>query len=53
MKQTSLIEGKFHSDCRGSLISYNEYSFDPVKRMYVIEKTESNIVRAWQAYKTE
>lgn len=32
MNQLSLIEG-IHSDNRGYLISYNDFSLDPVNRM--------------------
>lgn len=53
MNQVSLIEGKVHSDNRGSLTSYNEFSFDPVRRMYVIENLNNDIIRAWQAHKIE
>ena len=46
MNQANLIEGKLHSDSRGSLVSFNEFSLDPVKRMYVIENSDSSIIRA-------
>ena len=53
MNLANLIEGKVNTDSRGALISYNEFSFDSVKRMYVIENLNSDIVRAWQAHKRE
>jgi dTDP-4-dehydrorhamnose 3,5-epimerase len=53
MNTDNLIEGKVHNDSRGSLTSYDEFSFDSVKRMYIIENLNSDIVRAWQAHKRE
>jgi dTDP-4-dehydrorhamnose 3,5-epimerase-like enzyme len=53
MNQSSLIEGKVHSDNRGSLISYNDFNLSQVKRMYIIENLNTDIIRAWQAHKKE
>ena len=48
-----LIIGTKYIDKRGSLIIFNEWSLDPVKRFYVVEPAIENTVRAWQGHKRE
>lgn len=49
----SLIIGAKHSDARGILLYNNDFDLTPIKRMYVIENQDTQIVRAWQGHKTE
>ena len=48
-----LIKGDEFIDERGSLSFVNDFTFDYVKRFYIIKHTSSNIIRAWQAHKSE
>lgn len=48
-----LIEGDLFADNRGSVSFLNDFSFDNVKRFYIIKQTSSNIIRAWQAHQKE
>lgn len=48
-----LIEGDLFIDNRGSVSFLNDFTFDNVKRFYIIKHTSSNIIRAWQAHQKE
>ncbi len=37
----------------GTLIAFNEFSLLPIKRLYSIENTNPEVVRAWQGHKIE
>jgi dTDP-4-dehydrorhamnose 3,5-epimerase len=48
-----LISGDIFNDHRGSLISYNTFNMQEVKRMYMICPVSNKVIRAWQAHKME
>jgi dTDP-4-dehydrorhamnose 3,5-epimerase len=48
-----LINGKRHTDARGALISFNELNLKPIRRQYIIEHIDTEIVRAWQGHQHE
>lgn len=47
------IEGKVHTDFRGSLYFNNEFDASPVKRVYFIQNKDTETVRAWQGHRIE
>lgn len=49
----ALVDGTFHHDERGGLISYNDFNMNDVKRMYIISPASTEIVRAWQSHQYE
>ncbi len=51
--KSHIISGGEHVDARGKLTFFNEFDLKEVKRFYVIEPHDSNIVRAWQGHKLE
>lgn len=53
MKKVHIIEGKQFVDQRGKLNFANGFSFDDVKRFYIITHTDTKTVRAWQGHKEE
>jgi dTDP-4-dehydrorhamnose 3,5-epimerase-like enzyme len=54
MKQgVNIIQGGEHEDPRGKLIFFNDFDMKKVRRFYVIEHSNTSIVRAWQAHKKE
>lgn len=48
-----LVNGGLHTDERGTLSFFNDFNMAPVKRFYVIDHPNTNIVRAWQGHKVE
>jgi dTDP-4-dehydrorhamnose 3,5-epimerase-like enzyme len=48
-----IITGSSHSDSRGTLFYNNNFDASVIKRLYVIENQNSEIVRAWQGHKIE
>lgn len=48
-----LTHGNKFIDCRGKVLFNNELNLYEVKRMYVLENKDINIIRAWQAHKVE
>jgi len=48
-----IIVGDIFSDQRGNLAFVNGFDFNDVKRFYVIEHPDTNIVRAWQGHVVE
>jgi len=52
-KEASVITGGQHIDERGKLLYFNDFDMKPVRRFYIIEHTETKIVRAWQAHQKE
>lgn len=48
-----IISGNVFSDNRGKLFFNNTLDLSEVKRMYIIENSNIDIVRAWQAHKIE
>ena len=52
-EQPNIISGGNHEDARGRLTFFNELDLAPVKRFYIIQHPDTEIVRAWQAHKVE
>ena len=52
-KKPTVIHGGEHEDARGKLIFFNDFDMKTVKRFYVIEHPDTEIVRAWQGHKIE
>jgi hypothetical protein len=52
MKPT-LISGNCHQDQRGQLFYNNDFDTSSIKRMYVIENSTVDLIRAWQGHKIE
>lgn len=48
-----LINGASHSDQRGSLFYNNDFDASEIKRIYVIENKNSEVIRRWQGHKIE
>ena len=49
----TLFHDKVFTDVRGKLFYNNELDMTGIKRSYLIEVPETNIVRAWQAHRFE
>ena len=49
----SLISGNTHKDLRGLLFYNNDFDLTNIKRMYVIENSSKNVIRAWQGHAIE
>ncbi len=52
-KKPTVIHGVEHEDARGKLTFFNDFDMKDVKRFYVIEHPDTEIVRAWQGHKIE
>lgn len=52
-EKIKIIRGGVHTDERGSLRYFNSFDLGPIKRFYVSEHPDVNIVKAWQAHKQE
>ena len=48
-----LISGGKHADARGILSFNNDLDLTEVKRIYIIENQDTQVVRAWQGHKKE
>jgi dTDP-4-dehydrorhamnose 3,5-epimerase len=48
-----IIQGGTHEDARGKLTFFNDFDLKEVKRFYVIEHPDTEVVRAWQGHKIE
>ena len=53
LKTPLIVKGGNFVDERGSVSFINEFTFDYVKRFYIIKHTLHNTIRAWQAHKNE
>ena len=51
--EVTVFSGKTHIDSRGTLIYFNEFDLATIKRMYIIEHSDTNIIRAWQGHQKE
>jgi dTDP-4-dehydrorhamnose 3,5-epimerase-like enzyme len=49
----NLISGNCHKDERGQLFYNNDFDLTNIKRMYVIENSSIDIIRAWQGHTIE
>ena len=48
-----LIQGKSHEDERGILFYNNDFDASVIKRIYVIENQNTDLVRAWRGHEIE
>jgi dTDP-4-dehydrorhamnose 3,5-epimerase-like enzyme len=48
-----IITGGSHSDTRGTLCFNNDFDASAIKRIYVIENSGTDFIRAWQGHKIE
>jgi len=48
-----LVKGGIFNDCRGTLKYFNDVDLSPVKRFYLMEHPDVNVVRAWQGHQVE
>lgn len=48
-----IISGNFHSDDRGVLYFNNNFYARAIKRLYIIENSSIDFIRAWQGHKIE
>ena len=46
-------KGKVHKDERGTLIHFNDFDMNQIKRFYIIEPSDSSVIRAWQGHRIE
>jgi dTDP-4-dehydrorhamnose 3,5-epimerase len=53
MSELLIIEGGKHEDARGKLIFFNDFDMSEVRRFYIIEHPDTQIVRAWQGHQKE
>ena len=53
METPSIISGNCHSDAKGKLFYNNSFNASGIKRVYVIENTDTAFVRAWQGHRIE
>lgn len=49
----NLIQGGSYEDERGRLTFVNDFDLSEVRRYYIIEHPDLNVVRAWQGHKKE
>jgi dTDP-4-dehydrorhamnose 3,5-epimerase-like enzyme len=47
------IQGGIHSDQRGTLKYFNNFDLQPIKRFYISEQPDIQIIKAWQAHQKE
>jgi dTDP-4-dehydrorhamnose 3,5-epimerase-like enzyme len=52
-EKIELIKGGIHTDQRGTLRFFNNFDLGPIKRFYVSEHADVNVVKAWQGHKKE
>lgn len=52
-EKAEIIQGGEFEDTRGKLNFFNDFDMKPVKRFYIIEHPDIDIVRAWQAHQKE
>lgn len=51
--EPKFIIGGCHSDQRGSLLYNNDFDASIIKRIYVIENQNTDLIRQWQGHKVE
>ena len=52
-EKAQIIQGGEFVDPRGKLIFFNDFDLSKVKRFYVIEHPDKEVVRAWQGHQKE
>ena len=50
---SKLLKGNIHRDTRGSLFYNNNFDSSAIKRIYLIENNDTNVIRGWQGHKIE
>src|SRR5690606_36881531 len=53
MKEIKTIQGGVAADHRGQIRFVNEFDMSAVKRFYIIENADSELVRGWRAHRIE
>jgi dTDP-4-dehydrorhamnose 3,5-epimerase-like enzyme len=53
MEEPLVIKGASYSDDRGKLLYNNLFDVSAIKRIYVIENANTDVIRAWQGHKIE
>lgn len=48
-----VIQGNTHTDHRGTVRFVNDFTFDGIKRFYIITHPDTTTIRAWQGHKLE
>jgi dTDP-4-dehydrorhamnose 3,5-epimerase len=48
-----LITGNTYTDPRGTIRFVNDFSFEGVKRFYIITHPDTSVIRAWQGHQEE
>jgi len=48
-----IIIGNYHKDKRGKISFVNDFALDRIKRFYVIENQNKDVIRAWQGHMNE
>lgn len=48
-----LIHGGQHTDHRGTITFLNDFDMSQVKRLYIIQNKDIEVVRGWRAHKVE
>jgi dTDP-4-dehydrorhamnose 3,5-epimerase len=52
-EKTNIIKGGEFEDARGKLIFFNDFDLTAVKRFYIIDHPDTEVVRAWQGHQRE
>jgi dTDP-4-dehydrorhamnose 3,5-epimerase-like enzyme len=53
MLSPSLISGGIATDQRGHIRFVNDFDMSQVKRFYIIENADTELIRGWRAHRTE
>lgn len=51
--EPTFIKGDSHSDSRGTLLYNNTFDASLIKRIYTIQNSSTDFIRAWQGHKLE
>ena len=52
-EQIAIISGNIHVDARGSIKFINDFDMTAIKRFYIIENADTNVIRGWRGHRTE
>lgn len=52
-EQITIISGNIHVDDRGSIKFVNDFGMTAIKRFYIIENADTNVIRGWRGHRTE
>ena len=53
MEICKIIKGSRNDDLRGTVFYNNDFDTTQIKRIYLIENTNTDLVRGWQGHKIE